>query len=233
MKVGLIECGPVPDEFVSRFGNTARWIEQLLGKSARSPVDVRSYLAYENALPGAADTADVWIIGGSAHSVTEQTPWMLALQAWIRATYRTTKIVGICFGHQIVAKAFDGEVGRSSSGWHAGIETYKVDHHPSWMRPEAGCVNFVASHQDEVLKPPTGARVLGGNAACRNGMLLIEDRIFTIQLHPEMTTDCSALMLERGVEKFGPRHAEFRETLAKELSQPVFSDWVIQFAGGS
>ena len=64
-------------------------------------------------------------------------------------------------------------------------------------------------------------------------MLLIEDRIFTIQLHPEMTTDCSALMLERGGEKFGPRHTEFRETLAKELSQQVFSDWVIQFAGGS
>lgn len=134
--------------------------------------------------PAAFDAA---IITGSAAGVYENDAWIGDLLDWIRAAKGRTRLVGVCFGHQAMAQALGGRVEKSERGWGVGLHRYEVTAVEPWMSPVASAVALPASHQDQVVETPAGARVLlRSDFTPFAGLAWGEDAI-SFQPHPEFT----------------------------------------------
>jgi len=99
-------------------------------------------------------------------------------------------MVGICFGHQIIAQALGGKVEKFSKGWAVGRQTY------NWDGEE---ISLNAWHQDQVTERPEGAVPVASNDFCENAALVYGDRAFTVQAHPEFNAkEIDGLIATRG-----------------------------------
>jgi GMP synthase (glutamine-hydrolysing) len=164
-------------------------------------------------LPQDPHEADGWLITGSKHGVYEDHPFIAPLEDFIRRVHDAdVPLVGICFGHQIVAQALGGRVEKFAGGWSLGRKAYEV----------AGAAPIVlnAWHQDQVVEAPAGATRLGRNETCANAILAYGDRILTVQAHPEFDAGVIAHFIEtrRGMGIYPPDRLEAAEAA---LPQPV------------
>jgi GMP synthase (glutamine-hydrolysing) len=85
-------------------------------------------------------------------------------------------LIGICFGHQIIAQALGGTVAKFDQGWSVGRVEYD-------MQGQTFALN--AWHQDQVVQPPKGAETVGSSSFCAHAALAYGDQIWTMQPHPE------------------------------------------------
>jgi GMP synthase-like glutamine amidotransferase len=141
--------------------------------------------------PGDVHDADGWLLTGSRHGAYEDLPFIPPLEAFIRRAYDAgVPLVGICFGHQIIAKALGGRVEKFAGGWSVGPTDY------DWR---GGRVRLNAWHQDQVVEKPPGAEVVASSPFCTHAALAYGTRAFTVQAHPEYGDDFIAgLMRTRG-----------------------------------
>jgi GMP synthase-like glutamine amidotransferase len=161
--------------------------------------------------PKDVHAADGWLITGSRHGVYEDHPWIPPLEQFIRDAFSAhVPVVGICFGHQIVAQAMGGKVERYAGGWAVGATEY--DFGDETLRLNAW-------HRDQVIRAPDGAQVVASNAFCANAALLYDDRAFTVQAHPEFRPEfVDGLMTTRGK---GVVPDEVMAAAAAKLDQPI------------
>jgi GMP synthase (glutamine-hydrolysing) len=129
------------------------------------------------------EDADGWLVTGSRFGAYEEHDWIPPLEDFLRAAYaKSIPIVGICFGHQVLAQALGGRVEKFSGGWSAGVEHYSLEGF-------ADGIDLIAWHQDQVTELPADARVVGSSPFCRYAALAYGDRAWTIQSHPEFNAD--------------------------------------------
>jgi GMP synthase-like glutamine amidotransferase len=105
MKLAILEAGTPPGPLTERFGRYPAMFERLLGNG----IDYDSFDVPAGELPGVPGDHDAYLVTGSACGVYDTLPWISELAAFLRAA-GTAKLVGICFGHQIMAEAFGGRV---------------------------------------------------------------------------------------------------------------------------
>lgn len=174
MLIGILQTGLAPDALAPRFGEYPAMFERLLGGHGFS---FRTYCVVQGELPADAQDCDGWLITGSRHGAYEDHPWIPPLEQLIRDAYAAhVPVVGICFGHQIVAQAMGGRVEKFAGGWSVGATDYDF---------QGETITLNAWHQDQVTVLPPGAQVIASNAFCANAALLYDDRALTIQAHPE------------------------------------------------
>ncbi len=174
MKIGILQTGHAPDEMKQSHGNYDEMFLRLLDGNGFT---FETFSVVDGVFPDGVDAADGWLITGSKHGVYEDHAWIPPLETLIRAIHDADlPLVGVCFGHQIIAQAMGGKVEKFNGGWAVGRTTYNLD---------GTNVALNAWHQDQVVEPPSGAEVVGQNAFCQNAMLAYGDKIWTIQPHPE------------------------------------------------
>lgn len=192
MNLGILETGAPPAPLSDRFPGYADMMRRMLGPAFRARVyDVRA-----GELPADATECDAWLITGSASGVYDGDPWIAALEDFLRSASGAAPMVGICFGHQVMASAFGGEVVKSPKGWGAGLHAYDVFEAQSWM-DSAAPIRLSVSHQDQVTTPPPGAKVIAGSDFTPYGMLAYpERRALSLQAHPEFEADFTRALIE-------------------------------------
>jgi len=177
MKIGILQTGHSPDNMKDQLGDYGEMFTKLLGGHG---FEFKIWSVVDGDFPASAVDADGWLITGSKHGAYEDHDWIPPLEDLIRAIRETgCPLVGICFGHQIIAQALGGKVEKFSGGWSVGRTEYTVNGQPMALN---------AWHQDQVTAVPDGATVVGSSDFCANAALLYDDQIWTIQPHPEFSS---------------------------------------------
>jgi GMP synthase (glutamine-hydrolysing) len=178
MKIGILQTGHSPDNMKDSLGDYGEMFTKLLGGH---DFDFHIWSVVDGDFPASAVDADGWLITGSKFGAYENHDWIPPLEDLIRAIRETGRpLVGICFGHQIIAQALGGRVEKFADGWSVGRTDYTVNGQPMALN---------AWHQDQVTALPDGAKVVGSSDFCANAALLYDDHIWTIQPHPEFSSD--------------------------------------------
>ena len=174
MHIGILQTGHAPEELRMAQGEYTDMFQRLLG--GRS-FEFTTWDVVDGAFPPDVHAAEGWLITGSKHGVYEDHPWIPLLEDHIRAAYEAgVPVVGICFGHQIVAQALGGRVEKFGGGWSVGRHRY------DWQGQEVALNTW---HQDQVVERPDGAETVASSPFCAHAALVYGDRAFTVQAHPE------------------------------------------------
>lgn len=174
MKIGILMAGHFPRALQAETGDYDDLYKQLL---AGHGFDFDSYAVVDGDFPARVDQCDGWLISGSRHGAYEDLPFIRQLEDFIRHVVAAdVPLVGICFGHQIIAQALGGKTEKFHAGWAVGRTEY------DWGDDR---IALNAWHQDQVTKLPPGADVVASNAFCENAALVYGDKIFSVQAHPE------------------------------------------------
>ncbi|RUS63494.1 type 1 glutamine amidotransferase [Pseudorhodobacter sp. E13] len=174
MLIGILQTGLAPDQLMGQMGDYPDMFQRLL---AGHGFTFKTWRVLEGEFPPDVTAADGWLITGSKFGAYEDHAWIPPLEDFIRASYAAhVPMVGICFGHQIIAQAMGGKVEKFTKGWAVGATEYDFG---------GKTLRLNAWHQDQVVEKPEAAQVIGSNDFCSNAALLYDDRMFTVQPHPE------------------------------------------------
>ncbi len=188
MRIGILQTGLAPENLSPSMGDYPDMFARLLDGQGFT---FQTWRVLEGEFPADVHAADGWLITGSRHGVYEDHPWIAPLEQFIRDAYAAhVPLVGICFGHQIVAQAMGGKVERFAGGWSVGPTDYDF---------EGETITLNAWHRDQVVEKPGNATVIASNDFCANAALLYDDRVLTVQAHPEFRPEfVDGLMQTRG-----------------------------------
>ena len=177
MKIGILVTGHAPEE-LSEGGSYDAYFRRLLGDD---DFTYQTWMVVDEEMPDSVTQAEGWLITGSKHGAYEDHAWIPPLEQFIRASYEAhVPMIGVCFGHQIIAQAMGGKVEKFDGGWSIGAVDYTLN---------GETVSINAWHQDQVVEKPKEAEVIGSTDFCANAALVYGDRIWTIQPHPEYGHD--------------------------------------------
>jgi GMP synthase (glutamine-hydrolysing) len=167
------------------------------------------------------------VISGSAASVTSPEPWMDGLADLVRdAVDGSVPVLGVCFGHQMVAHALYGlgAVRRAETpeiGWR-DIEVLSTD---SLLAGLGGGFRTFESHFDEVSPDIDGLQVLARSRHCAVQAFRLErGPVWGVQFHAEMALEEARDLANR---RIGGR-PDLGLDLERELSRAVDSAWLAE-----
>lgn len=188
MLIGILQTGLAPEALAPEMGDYPDMFARLL---AGRGLTFCTYRVVEGQFPAGIHDCEGWLITGSRHGVYEDHPWIAPLERFIRDCFAAAvPMVGVCFGHQIIAQAMGGRVEKFAGGWAVGATDYDFD---------GQTLTLNAWHRDQVTQAPDGAQVIASNNFCANAALLYPGRALTVQAHPEFRPEfVNGLMQTRG-----------------------------------
>ena len=223
MHIGILQTGHAADPVREARGDYDEMFRRLLGGHG---FRFTTWNVVDGEFPDGPKAADGWLITGSRHGAYEDLPWIPPLEDLVRAIRASGRpLVGICFGHQIVAQALGGRVEKFQGGWSVGPQTYRIGDRE---------YRVAAWHQDQVVELPPDARVIGKSDFCRYAALAYEG-ILTVQPHPEFDAETVAgLIRHRGR---GTVPDDLLESAAATLDRPMdraaMADQIAAFLKGA
>lgn len=223
-RIAILEAGKPPEHLRDAFDDYPARFRALLGEDVPT---VRFDVVAGHLPDDAADFTGA-VVTGSAAGVYDDLPWIALLIDWLRAARGRTRLVGICFGHQVMAQAFGGRVEKSERGWGVGLHSYDVVADEPWMHPRARTLAIPVSHQDQVVAVLPDSRLLASSPFTPYAGLAWGDDAIGFQCHPEFQPAYAAALVE------GRRGARIPDAVADEaidsLKRPddraVLTAWI-------
>jgi GMP synthase-like glutamine amidotransferase len=234
MRLGILEADSISQEVEDNFGTLTSMFSNFF-KLADPDIHCIPYFAHLGELPQDPAECDAWIVTGSKASANDETPWMLELEAFIRSTAeQAVPMIGICFGHQLMAKARGGRVERTQGNkWGMGINLYVAyadnGPKPDWMSKDE--IRLQAMHQDQVVQLPPQTQCLAGSDHCPNGVILYSGNALSMQLHPEIRADFSRYLINQRKGSHFPVEDGERALLDVDgaVDDALVAQWMLHF----
>lgn len=209
----------------------ARW---LGGAADRLGIDI-SFVTFDVRLgeyPSQTGPDDVILVTGSRHSVYEPMAWITRAHEYVRQLHaQRRKVIGVCFGHQLIASALGGETQRAAGGWAVGVHTARVLNHKSWMQPRREAFRLLCSHRDQVTTLPPEAECIAATDFCPVAAFTVGSHVLGLQAHPEFE---KAYARDQLNVRRGTLGAALHDAGVASLEQPtdeaVVAEWMLRFA---
>jgi GMP synthase (glutamine-hydrolysing) len=242
----LVKCGSAAPGVRLTHGDYDRWFRRAL---APAGVAVRMIEAHAGAPLPLRARAEAIVVTGSPRSVTERAAWMVGLGAWLREeAERGAPVLGVCFGHQLLAEAFGGAVGRNPLGRELGTVrcalTPEGREDPLFEGIPAE-FEVQATHEDDVRALPPRAELLATNAWSRVQAFRIGGNVRAVQFHPEMDGAATAAVAasraaglaaearERGEDADGRARAVLAGIRGTPWGARILRNFVERFGGAA
>jgi len=196
--LAILKTDSVRPEWAERFGEYPDMFQTVL-KRANPNLQFSVYDVQLGEYPDRKDQHGAYLVTGSKAGVYEDHEWLPPLENFVRDLVQAEiPLIGICFGHQLVAQALGGRVGKSDRGWGVGVHRHQWRSKPDWLPMPADDFKVLVSHQDQVQRAPTGLEVLASSDFCPIAALYKRGSVLTFQGHPEFVPEYSrALMVSR------------------------------------
>lgn len=195
MKAAILQCDNVLAKFQSQFGHYPAMIEQMFDE-IDLPLSFDTYDCRQGQFPDDINAYDFYLTTGSKASVYDDLPWIQQLVEFVQLLYKQQeKLIGICFGHQIIALARGGKVEKSDNGWGIGIARNQIISRPEWMSDGPAEINILVSHQDQITELPDDTILIAENDFCPFFIVQWGNHFLSIQGHPEWNTDYSRTLI--------------------------------------
>ena len=199
--------------------------------SQQAEVGLDIHYTTEHEFPGSIDDYDGYLITGSPASANDEDDWIKRLAEWIvEADQRNKRIVASCFGHQLVAKTFGGEVAHNERGWLIGNYRLEITRRYDWMQPEAAATGLYHFNQERVTRLPENAVSFADCEAYPDFAYTLGDNILCVQGHPEQPLRAMNNFLASMREISEEEHALARERIDQgSPDADIWGQWLMGF----
>lgn len=233
MKAAIIQCDAVLNELIAEFGDYTDMIKRMF-EAVDADLEYRVFDARQGVYPENIDAFDFYITTGSKAGVYEDSPWIQALIEFVQLLDdKRKKLIGICFGHQVIAMARHGQVEKSPKGWGVGVSRNRIIAHPAWMKAPKDELNIIVSHQDQITRLPAGSLVIATSDFCPYFIVQWGNHFLSIQGHPEWRREYSRALMNRRRDSLGAEVTDAGlASLVVEPDNAVFTRWILDFVAG-
>ena len=193
--INILLCDTFPGRLPDFIPNYESLFFDLFASIGERPT-YTIYQTWQGELPPRVNTDELYLIPGSLDSAYDDKPWIVDLLRWVERAYaRGAKMMGVCFGHQVIARALGGEVKPYDGGMGVGVRASRVlDETMNRYFPNQE-MRLLYSHHDQVTALPQGAVLCATSGFCKNESFRIGHQVVTFQGHPEFTVDYSRHLL--------------------------------------
>ncbi len=233
MKIGILQADYVRKSLVEEHGEYPAMFGRLLHRVDPS-IEIVAYDVQRGDYPVDIDEVDAYLITGSVSSVYDDKPWIQPLLEFTVVLHQACKpVVGICFGHQLIAQALGGHVAKSPKGWGMGIQTCNFPRSVDGIAEAGEQFRLYVSHQDQVDVLPEGAEVLAGNDFCPNAMIRLGQHIISWQGHPEFNQRMEQSLLDiRRAVMDSEAFTAAQQTMQLSTDELKVTQWMLGFLQG-
>lgn len=198
MKIAILQADQLYENLQERFDSYAAMFMPLLS-AENSSIQFTVFDVYAEQYPSQNQSFQAFIITGSKSDAFADEPWIIKLKAFVQQLIaKEIPVLGVCFGHQLLALCLGAKVARAAQGWGVGVHHYCIAQQASWMQTAPSYVSLAASHQDQVQTVPAQATVFLSSPFCPVAGFYLANKVFSVQGHPEFSAEyAEALLLER------------------------------------
>lgn len=226
----ILKVGDTLPQLQPQYGDFEHWITAGL---ADPGLDVHVIDPRKGDAFPAPDGVAGAIVTGSHSMVTEKLPWSEASAAWLaQLVAAQVPVLGICYGHQLLAHAMGGEAGYNPRGLEIGtreITRVAVDDALLGAMPQS----FMAqtTHQQSALRLPPGAVLLASSEADPHHAFRIGPHAWGVQFHPEFSADALRAYVHHLAPLIAKQGGDAAQIEHEVHDTPIAAGVLARFAG--
>ncbi|WP_297836833.1 amidotransferase [Pseudomonas sp.] len=230
LRICILETDVLRPELVDQYQGYGQMFERLF---SRQPIAAQFsiYNVMHGVYPADDEHFDAYLVTGSKADSFGSEPWIQTLKTYLLQRFELgDKLLGICFGHQLLALLLGGKSERATQGWGVGTHRYTLAPAAPWMTPAINDLTLLISHQDQVTALPDNATVIASSEFCPFAAYHINHQVLCFQGHPEFIHDYSRALLEIRQQALGEViYTNGVASLEHEHQGVTVAEWMMRF----